>query len=116
MRVTASIAGVSHYIQIKLDIVPDKGWQSEDMFVPAGYHMDTSISDEEGSPPENDQPSFSYPAGLGSVLMNGCFGTGYKEGDPCYVAKWKMDACLVRIVHGFFNNRLSGLKLNYSIL
>ena len=69
------------YLQIKLDIVPDKGWQSEDMFVPAGYHMDTSISDEEGSPPENDQASFSYPAGLGSVLMNGCFGTGYKEGD-----------------------------------
>lgn len=83
------------YLQIKLDIVPDKGWQSEDMFVPAGYHMDTSISDEEGSPPENDQASFSYPAGLGSVLMNGCFGTGYKEGDPCYVAKWQMDACLV---------------------
>ena len=85
----------SYVLQIKLDIVPDKGWQSEDMFVPAGYHLDTSISDEEGSPPENDQASFSYPAGLGSVLMNGCFGTGYKEGDPCYVAKWKMDACLV---------------------
>ena len=81
--------------KIKLDIVPDKGWQSEDMFVPPGYHLDSKITDDAGSPKEPEQAAFTYPAGLGNVLMNGCYGTGYKEGDPCYVAKWTLDACLV---------------------
>lgn len=81
--------------QIKLDIVPDKGWQSEDMFVPPGYHLDSKITDDAGSPKEAEQAAFTYPAGLGNVMMNGCYATGYKEGDPCYVAKWTLDACLV---------------------
>lgn len=81
--------------QIKLDIIPDKGWQSEDMFVPPGYHLDSKITDDAGSPKEAEQAAFTYPAGLGTVMMNGCYGTGYKEGDPCYVAKWTLDACLV---------------------
>ncbi|KAJ7356220.1 hypothetical protein OS493_025973 [Desmophyllum pertusum] len=80
--------------EIKLDIVPDKGWKSEDMFVPPGYHLDTKISEEESAPKEMEINPFSYPAGLGSVMMNGCYGTGYQEGDPCYVAKWTLDACL----------------------
>lgn len=82
-------------LQIKLDIVPEKGWQSEDMFVPPGYHLDSTISDDGGSPKEAEPTAYTYPAGLGNVLMNGCYGTGYKEGDPCYVAKWTLDACLV---------------------
>ena len=82
-------------LQIKLDIVPEKGWRSEDMFVPPGYHLDSQISDDSGSPKEAEPAAFNYPAGLGNVLMNGCYGTGYKEGDPYYVAKWTLDACLV---------------------
>ena len=82
-------------LQIKLDITPEKGWQSEDMFVPPGYHMDSTITDDGGSPKEAEPTAYTYPAGLGNVLMNGCYGTGYKEGDPCYVAKWTLDACLV---------------------
>ena len=65
------------------------------MFVPAGFHMDASIKDDAGSPAEPEPAAFNYPAGLGNVLMNGCYGTGYKEGDPCYVAKWTLDACLI---------------------
>ncbi|KAL9961904.1 hypothetical protein ACROYT_G030940 [Oculina patagonica] len=80
--------------EIKLNIVPDKGWKSDDMFVPPGYHLDSTISEEESSPKEAEMTPYAYPAGLGSVLMNGCYGTGYQEGDPCYVAKWKLDACL----------------------
>ena len=87
-------------MQIKLDIVPEKGWQSEDMFVPPGYHLDSSISEDGGSPKEAEPSAYTYPAGLGNVLMNGCYGTGYKEGDPCYVAKWSLDACFVRIREG----------------
>ena len=83
-------------LQIKLDIVPDKGWQSEDMFVPPGYHLDSTITEGESSPKEAEMTPYAYPAGLGTVLMNGCYGTGYQEGDPCYVATWTLDACLVK--------------------
>ena len=44
---------------------------------------------------EPDPAPFNYPVGLGNVLMNGCYETEYKEGDPCYVTKWTLDACLV---------------------
>ena len=84
-------------LQIKLDIVPEKGWHSEDMFVPPGYHLDSVISDDSGSPKEPEPTAYVYPAGLGNVIMNGCYGTGYQETDPCYVAKWALDACLVSI-------------------
>jgi len=38
--------------------------------------------------------SFTYPVGIGPMLMNGCFGTGYKIGDPCYAAKRLNTKCL----------------------
>ena len=38
--------------------------------------------------------AFTYPAGLGPLLMNGCFGTGYKPGDPCYANKRLSTKCL----------------------
>ena len=84
-------------LQIKLDIVPEKGWQSEDMFVPPGYHLDSVISVDSGSPKKHEPTAFFYPAGLGNVMMNRCYGTGYQKTDPCYVAKWALDACLVSI-------------------
>ena len=41
----------------------------------------------------NGGQAFTYPAGLGPMLMNGCFGTDYKEGDPCYSAKRMNTRC-----------------------
>lgn len=70
-----------------MDIVPDKSWQTEDMFVPAGYHMNSHIASDDSAPKEVGEAPYTYPAGLGNVLMNGCWGTGYKEGDPCYAAR-----------------------------
>ena len=77
------------------------------MFVPPGYHLDTTISDEGGSPKETEPAAFNYPAGLGNVLMNGCYGTGYKPGDPCYVAKWTLDACLVGLFWLWYQNKIN---------
>ena len=57
--------------------------------------MDASMKDDAGSPAEPEPAALNYPAGLGNVLMNGCYGTGYKEGHHCYVAKWTLDDCLV---------------------
>ena len=38
--------------------------------------------------------AYSYPAGIGPMLINGCFGQDYKKGDPCYTAKIMNTKCL----------------------
>ena len=65
------------------------------MFLPSGYHIDASVSGGEESPNQIGAVPYLFPAGLGSALMNGCWGTGYKPGDPCYAAKWTSDVCQV---------------------
>lgn len=82
-------------IKIKLDITPDKGWQNEDMFLPSGYHIDASVSGDESPPKDVGAVPYLFPAGIGAALMNGCWGTGYQPGDPCYAAKWTSDVCQV---------------------
>ncbi|EDO42797.1 predicted protein [Nematostella vectensis] len=83
--------------KIKLDIMPDKGWESTDMFVPAGYHINTEVEDDGADKEletEKVSPTpYTYPSGLGSVVMNGCWGTGYTENDPCYNAMEKTTQC-----------------------
>ena len=51
--------------------------------------MNLKIQDIPAKAPQKESggQSFSYPAGIGPMLMNGCFGSGYKEGDPCFAAK-----------------------------
>ena len=76
--------------------MPDKGWENEDMFLPPGYHIDAAVSGEEKSPKEVGQTPYTFPMGIGGVMMNGCWGTGYKANDPCYNAKTTSTICLVR--------------------
>ena len=84
------------YFQLKININPDKGYQTEDLFVPAGFHIDAEVTGEDEKPDGEigDQP-FAYPMGVGGLLMNGCFGKNYQPGDPCYQAKGKTTLCLV---------------------
>ena len=83
-------------VQIKLDITGDKGWKTDDMFIPPGYHMEAKIEPEsKPAPPVNGQPPFTFPFGAGGMIMNGCFGSGYKPGDRCYDATWATTKCLV---------------------
>lgn len=100
MLVTArtSIPDDTIHSQIKLDIMPDKGWSTPDMFVPPGYHMGASISDTEQTEKEHGEQPFNYAPnmGLGYVMMNGCYGTNYTPSDPCYNAKFASPICLVR--------------------
>jgi hypothetical protein len=83
--------------QIKLDISPEKGWSNEDMFVPPGYHLNAEIDSEGEKAETNEQggPVYAYPAGIGTTMMNGCWGTGYKPGDPCYQSLEVLTACQV---------------------
>merc|ERR1711890_96733 len=45
-------------------------------------------------PKKSGGQAFTYPAGIGPMLMNGCFGTGYKRGDPCFQVKQVTTLCL----------------------
>ena len=63
------------------------------MFLPSGYHIDAAVSEGEKSPSQEAPVPFTYPAGIGGVLMNGCWGTDYKENDPCYNSKTTEDNC-----------------------
>ena len=65
------------------------------MFVPSAYHLDASVAGGSKSPEEKGDTPFIYPAGMGQVLMNGCWGTDYKIGDPCYNAKLNSTICWV---------------------
>lgn len=88
------IRGLEQF-QVKLDITPDKAWINDNMFVPSAYHLDASVEGDSKSPEEKGDTPFVYPAGMGQVLMNGCWGTDYKIGDPCYNAKLNSTICWV---------------------
>ncbi len=67
------------------------------MFVPPGYHLNAEIENESGKTEtkEQSEPVYAYPAGIGSTIMNGCWGTGYQPGDPCYQSLKVSTACHV---------------------
>ncbi|XP_019621860.1 PREDICTED: uncharacterized protein LOC109468069 [Branchiostoma belcheri] len=89
--------GGEHEIKAEVDFVPDKGMVEDDMFAPPGMHMKVDLEEDPGEDSEPDQSSqpmaYGYPMGIGSALMNGCFGTGYKPGDPCYNVRDVIPAC-----------------------
>ncbi|XP_048578736.1 uncharacterized protein LOC5522213 [Nematostella vectensis] len=72
--------------KIKLDIMPDKGFQTEDMFAPAGYHISSELDGGDEKEKGDYEPApIPYPGGfIGNAILNGCFGTNYSQGDPCY--------------------------------
>ena len=96
---------------MELNIEPLKGWQTEDMFVPAGFHIDAQVTGEDEQPEgEKGEQPFAYPMGIEGMMMNGCYGTNYQLGDPCYQAKDTTTLCLVsksRIVKGDISAILS---------
>ena len=99
------------YFQLDINIKPDKSWQTEDMFVPAGFHIDAEVTGEDEKPEgEKGEQPFAYPMGIGGVMMNGCYGTNYKPGDPCYVAKDTTTLCLVSKRVFSWNRKLRDCK------
>ena len=83
---------------MEINVEPEKGWKTEDMFVPAGFHIDAEMTGEDEEPEgEAGEQPFSYPMGVGGVLMNGCYGTNYQPGDPCYEAYWETTICAVSL-------------------
>ena len=88
--------------KLDINIEPEKGWKTEDLLVPAGFHIEAEMTgkdeeDEEDKEPEGEagEQPYVYPMGVGGVLMNGCYGTDYQPGDPCYDAYGATTICAV---------------------
>ena len=83
------------------------------MFVPPGFHIDAEVTGEDEKPEgEKGEQPFAYTMGIGGVMMNGCYGTKYQPGDPCYVAKATTTICLVSAEGSYLltNAQLKGYK------
>ncbi|XP_019617679.1 PREDICTED: uncharacterized protein LOC109465000 isoform X3 [Branchiostoma belcheri] len=85
-----------------IQLLPRAGATMGNMYAPPGWeirHKYKYKEDSDKSSPAGQAAPFTYPVGLGPVLMNGCFGTGYKNGDPCYKAKIPLPSC-PRLIDG----------------
>ncbi|XP_035660338.1 uncharacterized protein LOC118405044 [Branchiostoma floridae] len=96
--------GEQSEIKAEIDFEEEKGMVEEDMFAPPGMKMKIDIEEDPEEDDEEDDMSeetaYSYPLGMGTALMNGCFGTGYVAGDPCYDDTSELPACYVSDVSG----------------
>eukprot|EP00058_Branchiostoma_floridae_P020867 XP_002606357.1 hypothetical protein BRAFLDRAFT_67600 [Branchiostoma floridae] len=93
-------AGLSRPVEeADVRVLPiSRGDDMGNTFVPAGYEISHKYHYADEKDDEQDSSAatasaFSYPVGLGPVLMNGCFGTGYVNGDPCWEAKIPRESC-----------------------
>ncbi|XP_078616398.1 uncharacterized protein LOC144884799 [Branchiostoma floridae x Branchiostoma japonicum] len=81
-----------------IQLVPKAGGTMGNLFAPPGWEVRHKYkykddSNENKGISTGQVAAYTYPNGLGPVLMNGCFGTGYKNGDPCYKAKIPRTGC-----------------------
>ncbi|XP_078577686.1 uncharacterized protein LOC144862773 [Branchiostoma floridae x Branchiostoma japonicum] len=90
------LAGVKGVEEAKLRVTHGRGTNTGDTFAPASQELSLSFKheedDDEQDTSEGGIPQ-AYPHGLGPIMMNGCFGSGYAEGDPCYEAFTPIEAC-----------------------
>eukprot|EP00058_Branchiostoma_floridae_P002515 XP_002588003.1 hypothetical protein BRAFLDRAFT_125400 [Branchiostoma floridae] len=94
----AAPKGGTGEMKAEIDFIEQKGMVQDDLFAPPGMKMKVDVEKSPKKQNEKDDMSppkaFSYPMGMGGTLMNGCFGTGYVPGDPCYKAKRPLPPCL----------------------
>ncbi|XP_078588379.1 uncharacterized protein LOC144869188 [Branchiostoma floridae x Branchiostoma japonicum] len=92
------LAGVQGVEEATLKMVHGRGTNTGDTFAPASQEMSLSFKHVEDEDDEQDSSELGlapvgYPGGLGPVMMNGCFGSNYQEGDPCYEAFVPIQNC-----------------------
>ena len=102
-------------MKIKLDITGDKGCQTDDIIIPPGYYINGKVIPESKlAPTAQGQQPFTFPFGAGGLIMNGCFGSGYKPGDHCYDATWATIKRMVSLVGlNWFQLRGTNHNLTY---
>ncbi|XP_078616738.1 uncharacterized protein LOC144885015 isoform X1 [Branchiostoma floridae x Branchiostoma japonicum] len=91
-------AGLNRHVEeADIQLVPKPGATMGNMYAPPGWEIRHKYKYKDDSEDRGSSigqtAAYTYPAGLGPVLMNGCFGTGYKNGDPCFQAKIPRTGC-----------------------
>ena len=63
-----------------------QGFDGIEEYEPPGWHIEVDDNQEEEEPTDgaNQHPAM-WPSGVGMALMNGCYGSNYAPGDPCYM-------------------------------
>ena len=76
------------YSRAKISIDSDDGFNPLGNYRPQSFRIEEtdSFKSEPPSSGETQKPQagvYSYPGGIGNVMYNNCFGTGYKPGHLC---------------------------------
>ncbi|XP_078659643.1 uncharacterized protein LOC144904556 isoform X2 [Branchiostoma floridae x Branchiostoma belcheri] len=91
------LADVQGVEEARLRVVHGRGTNTGDTFAPASQELTLSFDHEDDEEEEPDSSELSvamaYTNGLGPIMMSGCFGTSYVEGDPCFEAFTPIEAC-----------------------
>ena len=74
--------------------IVEPGFDGTDEWQPPGWSYKVEKDDRDQPQGEDAGPPMGYPLGVGNVMMSGCFGSGYKEGDPCYDTLWMTEKCI----------------------
>ena len=61
-----------------------QGFDGVDEFEPSGWQVEVGDDSDSDEGQDQAEPATMWPMGVGMALMNGCFGSGYQKGDPCY--------------------------------
>ncbi|CAH1252512.1 PRSS12 [Branchiostoma lanceolatum] len=96
------LAGVQDVEQARVQVLHGRGMNTGDSFSPASQEVRMTFDHrEENAEQDSSQVGGgqAYPFGMGPIMMNGCFGTNYQEGDPCFEAFTPIEAC-ANIIEG----------------
>ncbi|CAH1268597.1 Hypp3919 [Branchiostoma lanceolatum] len=98
---------ITNRYEARVQLIHGRGSNTGDTFSPAGYELRLDFEKEDDGDDGNDDSSdgmspAAFPSGVGPMLMNGCFGTNYQVGDPCYDAFVPLEACANIIDGGTF--------------
>ena len=80
---------------VEIKIKHDKGYKDEGgEFQDGGANIKIQDIEKPSRDSHSAEESHVYPVGIGPILINGCYGSGYGPGDPCYAYKRLSDKCL----------------------
>ena len=61
-----------------------QGFDGVDEFEPSGWQIEVQGDKGDPEPEGEKEQATMWPMGVGMAMMNGCYGSGYQAGDPCY--------------------------------
>ncbi|CAH1252513.1 COLEC10 [Branchiostoma lanceolatum] len=96
------LAGVQDVEQARVQVLHRRGSNTGDTFSPPSQEVRMTFEHKEENAEQDSSQvggGQAYPFGMGPIMMNGCFGSNYQEGDPCFKAFTPIEAC-AHIIEG----------------